>query len=264
MSSLRPLLDFAAYVFDLDGTVYLGPNLIEGVGSMLEKLRTLDKSVRFLSNNPLQTRSTYAAKLRGLGVQARNEEVMNSSAVTTRYLLEHYPGARLYVVGEAPLIGELVDAGFRVVDGSAECDVVVLSFDRDFHYVKLHQAMVASRRGVPVVATNPDVACPVPGGMIPDCGAVIAAVEACAGRKVDVVVGKPSEIMLEVVLHDLGLPPEEVLLVGDRLETDMEMGRRAGMSTALVLTGVCSKAQAQAWPHPPTYILASAADIGGI
>jgi NagD protein len=257
----RSLLDFSAYVFDLDGTVYLGPHLIEGVGPMLARLRESGKSVRFLSNNPLQTRANYAAKLRLLGVEACDNEVMNSSAVTTLYLKEHHPGKRLYVIGEAPLIGELIEAGFPVVAQSSQCDLVLLSFDRNFHYVKLHQAMLAARRGVPLIATNPDVACPVPGGVIPDCGAVIAAVEACSGRKVDVIVGKPSEIMLEVVLGDLGLPPEEVLLVGDRLETDMEMGRRAGMNTALVLSGVSSEEAARAWPHPPTYILNSAAEI---
>lgn len=262
VSAKPSLLDFSGYVFDLDGTLYLGPNLIEGVGPMLARLRALEKKIRFLSNNPLQTRFTYAAKLRSLGVEAHEAEVMNSSAVATQYLLERFPGAKLYVVGEAPLIGELVEAGFQVVDGSAECDLVLLSFDRDFHYVKLHQAMAAARRGVPLIATNPDVACPVPGGVIPDCGAIIAAVEACSGKKVEAIVGKPSEIMLRVILRDLGLPPDRVLLVGDRLETDMEMGRRAGMSSALVLTGVTTEAEARAWPHPPTFILASASEIG--
>lgn len=261
LGDCRNLLDYSAYVFDLDGTIYLGPRLIEGVAPMLSGLREKLKVVRFLSNNPLQTRHTYAAKLRGLGVKAEDSEVLNSSAVTTQYLSKHRPGARLFVVGEAPLISELVQAGFQVVDVHDECDVVVLSFDRNFHYLKLYKAMVEARLGKLVIATNPDVACPVPDGQIPDCGAIIAAVEACSGRKIDAIVGKPSDIMLQVVLEDLGLPAEDVLLVGDRLETDMEMGRRAGMSTALVLSGVSSREQLADWPHQPTYVLGNAGEI---
>ncbi len=257
----RPLDSFRGYIFDLDGTIYLGPNLIEGAGVMLDLLRKAGKAIRFLSNKPLQNRSDYACKLRGLGVEARDEEVINSSLVAARYLSEHHPGARVFVAGEAPLILELVEAGIQVVDDGLTCDLVLLSFDRDFHYVKLHQAMIAAHRGVPLYATNPDVTCPVANGVVPDCGAVIAALEACSGRKIDLVLGKPSHVMLEVILHDLGLPPEDVLLVGDRLETDMEMGRRAGMATALVLTGVTQRHQAEAWPHRPTYILSAAAEI---
>lgn len=257
----RPLPSYSGYVFDLDGTIYLGPNLIEGAGGMLERLRKAGKAIRFLSNKPLQNRTDYARKLRALGVEANDEEVINSSLVAARYLAEHHPGAKVYVVGEAPLILELVEAGIKVVDDGHSCDLVLLSFDRDFHYVKLHQSMVAAHRGVPIYATNPDVTCPVENGVVPDCGAVIAALEACSGRKIDLVLGKPSHVMLEVILHDLGLPAEEVLLVGDRLETDMEMGRRAGMGTALVLTGVTRREQAEAWPHQPTYILSAASEI---
>lgn len=261
MNPARPLQSYSGYIFDLDGTIYLGPNLIEGAGVMLDRLRKAGKAIRFLSNKPLQNRSDYARKLRGLGVEALDEEVINSSLVAARYLAEHHPGARVYVVGEAPLILELVEAGIEVVDNGLTCDLVLLSFDRDFHYIKLHQSMLAAHRGVPLYATNPDVTCPVENGVVPDCGAVIAALEACSGRKIDLVLGKPSHIMLEVILNDLGLPPDQVLLVGDRLETDMEMGRRAGMATALVLTGVTQPHQAEAWPHPPTYILSAAAEI---
>lgn len=255
------MTSFNGYVFDLDGTIYLGPNLIDGVSEMLSTLRRMNKSIRFLSNKPLQTRSDYAAKLRNLGVEASDQEVINSSAVAAQYLAEHFPGSRVYVVGEAPLIGELLEAGLKVVDDGHSCDLVLLSFDRNFHYVKLHQAMIAAQRGVPLMATNPDVTCPVEDGVIPDCGANIAALQACSGRGVDTILGKPSSIMMEVILRDLSLPPEQVLLIGDRLETDMSMGHRAGMKTALVLSGVTNRDQARAWQPPPTYILESAAEI---
>lgn len=257
----RPLRDYSGYVFDLDGTLYLGPNLIPGVDVMVADLRRRGKKVRFLSNKPLQSRQDYARKLRSLGVEASDDEVMNSTTVTVRYLLAHYPQARLYVCGEGPLLSEIVDGGFRIVNSGEECDLLLLSFDRNFHYIKLYESMIAARRGVPIIATNPDNTCPVEGGVIPDCGANMAALEACSGRRVDVVVGKPSDIMLQVILEDLGEAPQDVLLVGDRLETDMRMGIRAGMGTALVLTGVTNLETALAWPEKPTYILESAAQI---
>lgn len=259
----RSLLDYKGYVFDLDGTIYLGSRLIPGVDTMLAKLRERDCKIRFLSNKPLQTRREYARKLRSLGVQADDSEVMNSSAVTTRYLRQNYPSHRIYVVGEAPLIGELLDAGFQVVSDSSDCDLLLLAFDRNFDYLKLFHAMLAARQGVPIVATNPDVACPVEGGLLPDCGAVIAAVEACSSRKVDIVVGKPSPIMIAAILEDLDLAPADVLLVGDRLETDISMGVTAGMATALVLTGATTAEQVPDWPDKPTYVLPSAAAISG-
>jgi len=260
----RPLLDYSGYVFDLDGTLYLGPNPIPDVDAMLAELRRRGKKVRFLSNKPLQSRREYAKKLRGFGIEADDEEVMNSTTVTVRYLKDHYPGARLYVCGEAPLIAELIEAGFPIATSGEDCDLLLLSFDRNFHYMKLYESMIAARRGVPIVATNPDNTCPVDKGVIPDCGANIAAVEACSDRKIDVVVGKPSDIMLKVILEDIGEPAERVLLTGDRLETDMRMGRRAGMGTALVLTGVTSLEQAMEWPEKPTYTLESAAEIAAV
>ncbi|MCB9784945.1 MAG: HAD-IIA family hydrolase [Candidatus Omnitrophica bacterium] len=259
--SSPPLLDYAGYVFDLDGTLYLGPNLIPDVDLMLAELRRMGKKIRFLSNKPLQSRRDYAKKLRGFGVQVDDDEVMNSTTVAVRYLKEHYPGAKLLVCGEGPLISELVEGGFPIVNNGEECDLLLLSFDRNFHYMKLYESMIAARRGVPIIATNPDNTCPVDNGVIPDCGANMAALEACSGRQVDIVIGKPSDIMLKVVLEDIGEPADKVLLTGDRLETDMRMGRLAGMGTALVLTGVTNLEQAMSWPEKPTYILESAAEI---
>ncbi len=258
------LLDYSGYVFDLDGTLYLSARMIPDVDLMLAELRKAGKKIRFLSNKPLQSRRDYARKLRNFGIEAKDNEVMNSTTVTVRYLKDHYPGAKLYVCGEGPLISELVDNGFPIVNSGEQCEILILSFDRNFHYMKLYESMIAARRGVPIIATNPDNTCPVDHGVIPDCGANIAALEACSGRKVDTIIGKPSDIMLQVILEDIGEPAEKVLLTGDRLETDMRMGKRAGMATALVLTGVTSLEQAMKWPEKPTYVLESAAEITAV
>lgn len=246
---------YDGYIFDLDGTIYLGDLVLPGVPELLTRLRAAGKRVAFLSNNPTKTREQYVAKLRGLGLAADLSEVVNSSHVMVQWLLEHAPGAVLYVVGEAPLIGELTAAGFRISERAGEIDIVVASFDRTFVYHKLQVAFDAIRAGARLVATNPDRFCPVPGGGEPDAAAIIAAIEACTNTRCEVNVGKPSPIMARTISAMLSLPPERCLMVGDRLMTDIAMGADAGMATLLVLTGDSKRADLPDAPAQPTYIL---------
>jgi phosphoglycolate/pyridoxal phosphate phosphatase family enzyme len=225
-------------LFDLDGTVYLGDALIPGAAGAIATLKARGVAVAYLSNKPIEPRSAYAGKLTRLGIPTATEEVVTSSFVLARWLSREAPGATLFVIGEPPLLEELTGAGFRLADDPGRVDVVVAALDRGFDYRKLSIAMAALKLGARFVATNPDRTCPVAGGEIPDCAAVIGALEGCTGRKVEAVVGKPSPLMLEVALDQIGLGPEDCLIVGDRLETDVLMGRRAGVRTALVLTGV--------------------------
>ncbi|HDQ70878.1 MAG TPA: HAD-IIA family hydrolase [Chloroflexi bacterium] len=229
---------FSGYVFDLDGTIYLGDALLPGARSTVETLRRAGARVVFLSNNPLHSRSDYAAKLSRLGIPTTPDAVVNSSWVMNRWLTCEMPGATLFVVGEPPLIAELREAGFDFSEQAGEIDVVVASFDRTFDYHKLQVAFDAIRAGARFVATNADRYCPTPGGGLPDAAAVIGAIEGCTGVPVEVVVGKPSPITAREILARLALPAAECLMIGDRLETDVRMGQEAGMSTAVVLTGV--------------------------
>ena len=232
------MLNFRGYIFDLDGTVYLGENIIPGAPETIAGLRKRGCGVVFLSNKPLQPREVYAEKLSRLGIPASPDDVINSSLVLAQYLVREMAEAIVFVIGEQPLLDEMAAAGLLLSDDPEKIDVVIASFDRTFDYRKLDIGYQALRRGARFFATNADRTCPIEGGDIPDAGAVIGALEGCSGRKVELVAGKPSAMIVEMVLEKLGLSAADCLMVGDRLETDILMGNQAGMSTALVLTGV--------------------------
>jgi NagD protein len=252
---------YEAYIFDLDGTVYLGESFLPTARSTLETLRALGKRVVYLSNNPTRTRTDYAQKLTRLGLPTAVAEVINSSAVMVHMLKHTLPGGRLFVVGEESLRQELQAAGFEVTDDAKRVDAVIASFDRTFAYWKLQVAFDAIRAGARFFATNADRYCPVPGGGEPDAAAMIAAIEACTNTKVEAVVGKPSHYMADAVLDLLGVPAGECIMTGDRLETDVLMGLNAGMAAALALTGATGESALQASPIKPTYVLRQLADL---
>jgi phosphoglycolate/pyridoxal phosphate phosphatase family enzyme len=246
---------FSGYVFDLDGTVYLGDALLPGAKRTIEALRERGARVVFLSNKPLETRADYATKLTRLGVPTSPDEVINSSWVMARWLRQEAPGAALFVIGERPLLDELREAGFRLTEKPGEIEFVVASFDRTFEYRKLQVAFDAIRAGARFVATNADRYCPIPGGGLPDAAATIGAIEGCTGKRVEIVVGKPSPITVRAILDRLELPASECIIIGDRLETDMRMGLEAGMATAVVLTGVTTPELLAASAIQPDYVL---------
>jgi len=256
---------FRGFIFDLDGTIYRGETLIPGADGVIRLLRENKRKVVFLSNKPLQTREGYAAKLTRLGIPTHPDEVINSTFVMTNYLKKIAPEARLFVVGETPFIEELEKAGFKITDEPREIDYVVVAFDRTFDYKKLNIAFQAIKKfGAHFVATNPDRTCPVEGGEIPDCAGMIAAIEAVTEKKVEVIVGKPTPIMIQTVLDVMGLRPEECILIGDRLETDIKMGKAAGIATGIVLTGVTDEKTLMQYKHTsdqPDFVFQSIADI---
>ncbi len=252
---------YAGYVFDLDGTIFLGEALLPTVGETLATLAALGRQVVFLSNNPTHTRAEYAVWLRRLGLRVAEDEIIHSSLVMVNYLRRRMPGARLFVIGEAPLIEELTAAGFEMSAEAGQIDAVIASFDRTFTYHKLQVAFDAIRAGAHFFATNGDRYCPVPGGGQPDAAAIIAAIEACTTKQVEAIVGKPSPHAIEAILDRLQLPPEACVMTGDRLETDVAMGLNAGMAAALVLTGATDAATAAASPIRPTYVLQRLSDL---
>lgn len=246
---------YTAYLFDLDGTIYLGDTLLPGAAETIAALRKAGRRTIFLSNNPTKTRAEYARKLTHMGIPTPVNDIINSSFVMVQWLLNEMPRARLFVVGEEPLKQDLRAAGFQLSETPGEIDIVVASFDRTFVYQKLQIAFDAIRAGARLVATNPDRYCPVPGGGQPDCAAIIAAIEACTGATCEAVTGKPSPIMIKVVTDMLQVPPEQCMMVGDRLETDIRMGIDAGMATCLVLTGDATLEKLLASGLQPTLVL---------
>ncbi len=256
-----PTTLYDAYIFDLDGTVYLGDGLLPTALETITRLRQLGKHTVFLSNNPTQSRQAYAHKLTRLGLPTPASSVVNSATVMVDFLQQHMPGARLFVVGETALCTELEQAGFTLTEDAAAVDAVIASFDRTFVYRKLQIAFDAIRHGARFFATNADRYCPVPGGGEPDAAAMIAAIEACTNTPVEAVVGKPSHYMIKAVLGLLNLPPARCLMTGDRLETDVLMGLEAGMATALTLTGATTQADLAASNIQPTYVIHRLADL---
>ena len=253
-------LPHRGWLFDLDGTVYLGEALVPGAAETLAALRADGRHMAFLSNKPLQTRADYAAKLTRLGVPADADDVINSSLVLARHLATLDAGAPVFVIGEPPLVAELRAHGFDV---RADHHVrwVVIAFDRTFDYAKLNVALQAVRCGARLIATNPDRTCPVEGGEIPDCAGMIAAVEAVTGHTVEVIVGKPSPIIAEAALARLGVPARDAVIVGDRIETDIVMGKRLGLATVLVLSGVTRTDDPRIAEIAPDLVLPSIRDL---
>lgn len=252
----RPERRFDGYAFDLDGTVYLGDELLPEAAETIEDIRAHGGRVVFVTNKPLESSAEYAAKLSRLGIPASPEEVVTALDSVVLYLGEHHRHARLLTVAEPLVEATLTQAGWTVVTNPSEAEVVVVSFDRTFDYAKLEAAYRAVlHHGAAIVATNPDPFCPTADGGLPDCAAMLAAIEACTGSRAEAVLGKPSEAMGRALLERLGTAPGDAALVGDRLSTDVAMGQRVGMAGVLVLSGATTAAALADSEVRPDYVV---------
>jgi HAD superfamily hydrolase (TIGR01450 family) len=256
----RPNRLYDGYVFDLDGTVYLGDALLPGAAEVIAQLRARSRRTVFLSNNPTRDPQMYADKLGALGIATPVADIVNPVVTVPRWLQAHHPGAGVFVIGEEPLKRALRAAGVRLTERPEEIDVVVASYDRTFDYRKLQIAFDAlwQHRRARLITSNPDRYCPMPGGRgEPDAAAVVAAIEACTGVTCEANLGKPGAEMLETVVGMLGLSADQCVLIGDRMSTDIAMATAAGMDSALVLTGETTPAMAAALDPrgAPTWIL---------
>lgn len=251
---------FDAYLFDLDGTIYLGDALLPGALELVTGLREQGRRTIFLSNNPTKDPEQYVAKLGRLGIAVTEDDVVNTVVSMVAWLKRAHPGATVYPIAEAPLMTALDAAGIRRSEDPREIDIVIASYDRTFDYRKLQIAFDAiwrHKRAI-LVTTNPDRYCPFPGGAgEPDAAAVVAAVEACTGTVCAANAGKPDRIMIDTVLERLSVDAAACVMVGDRLYTDIRMATNAGMASALVLTGETTEAMLEAAPPSdrPTFVL---------
>jgi arabinose operon protein AraL len=262
------LMPIKGFIFDLDGTVYLGEAALPGAVEGISRLRKMGMKVLFVSNKPLEPREAYAKKLSKLGIPAQTEDVITSGFVMGYHLSKHFPNLNYYVIGEDNLHHELRGHGLKILAELTEqnpleviqphvIDAVIVAFDRTLDYRKLNTAYQALVKGAKFFATNADKMCPMPGGGIPDAGGTIAALEHMTGRKLELLAGKPSSLITDVALERLGLRASEVVMVGDRLETDILMGQQAGMQTAVTLTGAAKREDVLELSNAPTYIIES-------
>ena len=250
---------YEGYVFDLDGTIYLGEQLLPGARRLILKLRELDRRVVFLSNNPTKDPSMHAEKLTRLGLETPAGEIVNPVVTMTRWLLRNHPDATVFPIAEEPLKRALREAGIKASEDPEEIDIVIASYDRTFDYRKLQIAFDAIwfyGRAM-LVTTNPDRYCPLPGGRgEPDAAAIVGAIEGCTGARCEVNVGKPDPIMLETIMDLIGLEAKDCVMTGDRLYTEIRMALDARMPSAVVLTGDTKPKDLHNGPETvPEYVL---------
>ncbi|MFN8048276.1 MAG: HAD hydrolase-like protein [Ancrocorticia sp.] len=251
---------YDAYIFDMDGTIYLGDHLLPGAKRLIEGLRALGKPVRFLSNNPTKDPQQYLEKLEKLDIPTPVEEIANTVVTTTRWLKANHPDAVVFPISEEPLKRALAAAGIKMSENPEEIDIVIASYDRAFEYKKLQIAFDAIwfHKRAFLITTNPDRYCPFPGGRgEPDAAAIVAAIEACTGTTCVANMGKPEAIMLGAAIGDLDVDPTNCMMVGDRLMTDIGMAIKTGMASTLLLTGDSTLEEAEELDESeqPTYVL---------
>ncbi|WP_127575121.1 TIGR01457 family HAD-type hydrolase [Paenibacillus barengoltzii] len=224
-----------AYLIDLDGTLYHGPQMIPGADELISALRAQRIPFLFVTNNSSRTPEEVAAHLKAMGISAQAEEVCTSAVAAAKYIAEEQPGCKVAAIGETGLIKALEDAGLQIV--LEHPDVVVQGIDRHFTYETLTRAARWIRSGARYILTNPDLLLPSQDGLMPGAGTISAAVQAASGVK-PTVIGKPAAPLMDFAIAQLGLEASEVAVIGDNLNTDIAAGKHAGCGTILTLTGV--------------------------
>jgi HAD superfamily hydrolase (TIGR01450 family) len=262
--AVQPNTTFAGAMIDMDGTLYRGDTPVLGATEAIDALREAGVAVQFLTNNPTRSAAEYVERLAGMGIDADEADVVTAGIVTADYLAREHGDDRAFVVGKPAFVDRVTDAGVAVTDDPDETDVVVLSLDTGIDFAGWTGVLRAIGPETPIVATNPDRTKPGTDGILPSAGLVIGGVEGMTGRTPDVVAGKPSEVAARFALDRLGVAPDRCLLVGDRLDTDIEMGEKAGITTVLVRTGVTGDRELEASDIDPDYVLDSIADIGTV
>ncbi len=248
---MKNLLDTKLFLLDMDGTFYLGGALLRGAVEFLRRCDECGIPYMFLTNNSSKSAQDYILKLAAMGVQISERQMITSGSATLQYLEQNGISKEILLIGTQSLEDEFEQSGYETA--AQEPKAVVLGFDTTLNYEKLCALCDTVRSGVPYIATHPDFNCPVEGGYIPDIGATIAYVEASAGRLPDVVVGKPNKFIAMAASQRAGVSLCDVCMVGDRLYTDIAMGK-AGLSTALVLSGETDRAMLENSDIKPDFV----------
>lgn len=254
-------MDHDGVLVDLDGTVYRGDRLLPGAAAAIERLRDAGVRTVFFSNNPTKSQRAYADHLSSLGIPVAAGAVLSSGTVTARALSADHPGDAVFLIGEAGLRDQLEAADVGLVADATDADVLVASYDREFGYGDMLAGYRALEAGARFYGTDPDRLIPAADGMVPGSGAVINAVGGIVGREPDRVFGKPSPAAQAAAIEALDAPPARCVVVGDRLDTDIALGERAGMTTALVRTGVATDADVATSDVTPDHVIDSLADL---
>lgn len=251
---------YNSFIFDLDGTIYRGNEIIPGADKTINKLKELGKKILFISNKTTGTVEEYYKFLKSFGIDIDQNQIINSTLVLKKYLNIYYPNKKFFAIGEKVFIDELVKSGMVFSDKPEEIEILIITLDRTLNYDKLEIAAKALENGAKFFAANIDDTCPVEGGEVLDAGSTISALEKRTHRKLEMHFGKPSEFMMQEIRNHLNDNLANTLLLGDRLETDILMGSNLGIDTALVSTGVKLYVNGN-FDVKPTYKLESVVDI---
>jgi len=241
--ALGRLRQAKAWIFDMDGVLYRGTEVLPGVRELLDALTLRERQVMMATNNSMSTPEAYERRLASMGLDVPAAAVITSALATRDYLVRTLPeGAGIYVIGMPALREQLFDGStFHPVQyGEEQPAAVVIGLDLAFTYEKLKAGHAALMNGALFIATNADTTLPTEAGLAPGAGSIVAALVAASGRA-PIVIGKPETPMLEMAMLRMGVRPEETVMIGDRLDTDILAGERAGMPTVLVLTGVSTR-----------------------
>ena len=253
-----------ALILDMDGVLWRENAPIGDLPSIFARIHERGLKVALATNNATKTVDEYLERFAGFGVTLEAWQVITSAVAAADVLGKRFPkGGAVFIVGENGIQRALEERGFQpIIDPADETPpvAVVSSFDRGVTYQKLRRATLHIRAGAPFYGTNPDKTFPTPQGLIPGAGSILAAIEAAAGVE-PLIIGKPQPAMMVMALERLGTSPEETLVVGDRLETDIAAGQAAGCKTALVLSGVSTKEQAEKWQPAPDLVVEDLASL---
>lgn len=250
------------YLFDMDGTLYLGDRLYPFTRELLSAIRSTGGKYLFMTNNSSKSVSDYIRKLASMGISADREDFITSSQATAYYLQKHHSGKTIYVCGTQSLKQELCEQGFTVSDDISKTQCIVMGFDTELTFQKLHDVsyLLLTQPELPYIATNPDLVCPTEFGSVPDCGSVCGMIYNATGKR-PVVIGKPLPLMPELAMERLGISKENTCVVGDRIYTDVQSGLNAGITGVLVLSGETTQRILEESPVKPHIVLQDAGEI---
>ena len=250
------------FLFDQDGTLYLGNRLFPFTKELLETIRAAGKQYLFMTNNSSRSVADYVEKLAKMGISATKEDFMTSSQATAYYLYKYHPGKTLYVCGTRSLVSELQAEGFSVTTDLERVECIVMGFDTELTFRKLEDVskLLLTKPQLPYIATNPDLVCPTEFGSVPDCGSVCQMIFNATGRK-PVVIGKPSPLMPQLAMDRAGVTSAETVVIGDRIYTDIKSGINAGTITVLVMSGETTEEILEASVEKPHYVLQDCGEL---
>lgn len=257
MADLEGLKKKKCWILDMDGTVYLGDRLFEETLPFLQRIKDNGADYLFFTNNASRSKDTYVTRLRGMGIPVEPDQILTSGETTFRFLKTHRPGQKVYLVGTPDLEQAFVREGIEL---SEEADIVVVSFDTTMTYEKINTACRLIRNGAEFFSTHPDFNCPVEGGFIPDSGAICAMVTAST-NVLPRYFGKPYEDVVACIEEHTGLDRSEMVVVGDRLYTDIALGTTNGMDSILVLSGETTLEDLKSSDVHPAYVVNNIGDL---